>query len=39
MIEAAWKDLGLADLMRKGPGQKSGSASGGEMAGNKSLPR
>ncbi|KAH7419236.1 Apc13p protein-domain-containing protein [Cadophora sp. MPI-SDFR-AT-0126] len=48
--EAAWKDLGLAELMRKGPGVKGGSgSSAGDIAtrgdtgvfkpGSKSLPR
>jgi hypothetical protein len=36
--EAAWKDLGLADLMKKGPSQKPG-GNGGKMLGNRSLPR
>ena len=47
--EAAWKDLGLAELMRKGPGAKGGSGSttgdittrdtGVFKPGSKSLPR
>ena len=38
--EAAWKDLGLADLMKKGPGESSGlgSGSGGKL-GSRTLPR
>ena len=34
--EASWKDLGLAELMKKGPEKKSGSA---WKAGSKSMPR
>jgi Apc13p protein len=39
--EAAWKDLGLADLMNKGPGKNDGpgARSGGKIAGNRTLPR
>lgn len=44
--EAAWKDLGLADLMRKGPGTKGGPSSGNGTVdgsifkpGSKSMPR
>jgi hypothetical protein len=38
--EAAWKDLGLADLMKKGPGVNAaaGNGSGGSL-GNRTLPR
>ncbi len=34
--EAAWKDLGLGDLMKKGPGGEKG---GLKAAGSRSLPR
>jgi Apc13p protein len=39
--EAAWKDLGLADLMKKGPGNAGDPANGvgAKLAGNKTLPR
>lgn len=39
--EAAWKDLGLAELMRKGPGQTGGPVNGDMLKsiGNKTLPR
>lgn len=40
--EAAWKDLGLSELMKKGPVQTGGRADGSSMsniAGNRTLPR
>jgi len=38
--EAAWKDLGLAELMKKGPGQKGSAGSGSRMQTNSGgLPR
>lgn len=36
--EPAWKDLGLAELMKKGPGGKNGNE-GGTSKGIRSLPR
>lgn len=38
--EAAWKDLGLSELMKKGPVHTGGPAVGtSKMAGNRTLPR
>lgn len=39
--EAAWKDLGLAELMKKGPGRTGGPANGDmfKLMGSKTLPR
>jgi hypothetical protein len=36
--EAAWKDLGLAELMKKGPGGQNG-VGGSSLRGARSLPR
>jgi hypothetical protein len=36
--EAAWKDLGLGDLMSKGPGDKDGKKKRGS-GGSRALPR
>ncbi len=39
--ETAWKDLGLSDLMKKGPAQKGISSNGvaGSVSGSRTLPR
>jgi hypothetical protein len=39
--EAAWKDLGLSELMKKGPMKTGGRADGNssKLGGNKTLPR